>query len=82
MGGAELIVDGIGGLGFNQLVDVTAPGDCIVYFGAKNGRVSELVLPKLFFKQLGIKGSSVGSPREFAHLLHFYELYRLKPIFL
>ncbi|WP_243292459.1 zinc-binding dehydrogenase [Bacillus sp. FJAT-47783] len=80
MGLADLIVDGVGGPGFNDLINVTAPGGRIVSFGATNGPVPECVMPKIFFKNMDIRGTTMGSPRDFQQMLSFYEQHELHPI--
>ena len=76
----NLVVDGVGGENFNRLIDVTAQGGRIVSYGATNGPVPKTVLPKVFFKNMDIRGTTMGSPREFESMLSFYEKHQLKPI--
>lgn len=80
MGLADLIVDGVGGAGFNDLISLTAPGGRIVTYGATNGPVPECVMPKVFFKNMDIRGTTMGSPRDFENMLQFYETHELHPI--
>jgi NADPH:quinone reductase-like Zn-dependent oxidoreductase len=78
-GHVNLVVDGVGGESFNRLIDVTAQGGRIVTYGATNGPVPNTVLPKVFFKNMDIRGTTMGSPREFENMLSFYEKHQLKP---
>jgi zinc-binding alcohol dehydrogenase/oxidoreductase len=80
MGGAHLIIDGVGGSNFNQLLNLAEPGARIVTYGATNGPVPEFIVPKLFFKNMDVRGTTMGSPREFAQLLKFYETNNLHPV--
>lgn len=80
IGGADLIVDGVGGPTFNDLINLTAPGGRIVTYGATSGPVPECVLPRVFFRHMDIRGTTMGSPREFAQLLDFYEKHELRPV--
>ncbi|GGE29266.1 alcohol dehydrogenase [Marinithermofilum abyssi] len=80
IGGADLIVDGVGGPGFNDLISLTKIGGRIVTYGATNGPVPQYVLPKVFFKNMDIRGTTMGSPREFAQLLDLYERHQLRPV--
>jgi zinc-binding alcohol dehydrogenase/oxidoreductase len=78
--GADLTVDGIGGEVFNDLIHLTRPGGRIVSYGATRGPVPELVLPRVFLKQLDIRGTSMGSPVDFHALLALVEAHRLRPV--
>ena len=80
MGSANLIVDGVGGPGFNNLIQLTAPGGRIVSYGATNGPVPNCVMPKIFFKNMDILGTTMGSPRDFENMLTLYEKYELQPM--
>jgi len=80
MGLADLIIDGVGGPSFNDLIYLTAPGGRIVTFGATNGPVPEIVMPRVFFKNMDIRGTTMGSPRDFQQMLSFYEEHSLHPV--
>ncbi|MCM3789227.1 zinc-binding dehydrogenase [Domibacillus indicus] len=80
MGGADLIVDGVGGDTFNRLIDLAKPGGRIVSFGATTGPVPQLVLPRAFFKHLDIRGTTMGSPQEFADMLTLFEQEKIRPV--
>lgn len=45
MGGADLVIDGIGGENFNHMVALANPAGRIVNYGATMGPIKELVLP-------------------------------------
>jgi NADPH:quinone reductase-like Zn-dependent oxidoreductase len=79
-GFVNLTIDGVGGESFNRLIDLTAQGGRIVSFGATNGPVPQTVLPKVFFKNMDIRGTTMGSPREFEQMLAFFEEHKIKPI--
>jgi zinc-binding alcohol dehydrogenase/oxidoreductase len=76
----DVIVDSAGGEGFNDLLDLAAPGGRIVFFGATRGNAPGLALRKIFWRQLSLLGSTMGSPGDFAAMLEFVAQYRLKPI--
>ena len=79
MDGADLIIDGVGGENFNHLINLAKPAGRIVNFGATSGPIKELVLPRVFFKQLDIKGSTMGSPEDFKEMLQFFEEHKISP---
>jgi zinc-binding alcohol dehydrogenase/oxidoreductase len=76
----DVIVDSAGGEGFNDLIELAAPGGRIVFFGATHGNTPGLALRKIFWRQLSLLGSTMGSPGDFAGMLEFVALHRLKPV--
>ncbi|OLN23569.1 alcohol dehydrogenase [Domibacillus antri] len=80
MGGADVIIDGVGGAAFKDFVFLAKPGGKLVSFGATAGPVPEFVLPRVFFKQLDIRGTTMGSPEEFADMLQFFEQHEIRPV--
>jgi len=79
-GGADVSIDTIGGDTFTDLVYLAKPASKIVSFGATLGPVNNLVMPRIFFKQMQVLGTMMGSPQEFAEMLNFYEEHELKPV--
>ncbi len=79
-GGFDVIVDSAGGEGFGELLDLAAPGGRIVFFGATRGNVPALALRKIFWRQLSVLGTTMGSPADWSAMLEFIALHRLKPI--
>jgi NADPH:quinone reductase-like Zn-dependent oxidoreductase len=78
--GFDLIVDGAGGEGYQHLVDLAAPGGRIVSYGATAGAPGRLDLFKVFWKQLRLVGSTMGSPRDFQAMLALVCEHRLRPV--
>lgn len=79
-GGAEIIIDSIGGRSFNDFIKLAKPNGRIVSFGATDGIVPELVMPRVFFKHLNIMGSTMGNPQEFENMLTLFEKYDIDPV--
>lgn len=80
IGTADLVVDGVGGPGFNQLLNLTAEGGRIVSYGATNGPIPEFLLPRIFLKNIDLRGTKMGSPRQFAEMLNLFEQYQIHPV--
>jgi zinc-binding alcohol dehydrogenase/oxidoreductase len=80
MGFADLVIDGVGGPSFNDFIYLTAPGGRIVSFGATSGPIPEFVMPRVFFKNMDIRGTTMGSPRDFMNMLSLYEKHSLHPV--
>jgi zinc-binding alcohol dehydrogenase/oxidoreductase len=74
-----LIIDGAGGDDFNLLVAAAAPGARIVIYGATLGPM-KLDVARTFFKQLDIRGTTMGSDQEFRDLLQLMARDKLRPV--
>ena len=80
-GGAfDVIVDSAGGPGFEQLIDLAAPGGRIVFFGATRGNPLEWPMRKVFWRNLSILGTTMGSPADWQAMLGFVARHRLVPV--
>lgn len=75
----DVIVDSAGGEGFKHLIDIAAPAGRLVFYGGTRGKFS--VSPqRVFWKQLSILGSTMGSRAEFERLLEFVREQKLVPV--
>ena len=74
------IIDSAGGPGFARLIDVAAPGGRIAFFGGTTGNITDIVPAKVFFKQLSIFGSTMGTEREFADMITFVADQQIVPV--
>ena len=63
---ADIVVESVGPATWNQSVRALKPGGRLVVCGGTSGTTVEIKLPVMFFKQLEIIGSSMGSYQEFA----------------
>ncbi len=79
-GAADMILDSAGGPGYGSLLEVAGPGGRIVNYGATAGPPPRLDLFKLFWKQLHLIGSTMGSPEEFQRMVEFVNQHQLKPV--
>lgn len=79
-GGVDLSVDSIGGEVFDKLLSLGKIGSRIVSFGATKGPVPELVMPKIFLKEISVFGSTMGSPQEFNDMLSIVEKHKIHPV--
>lgn len=76
----DVIVDSAGGPGFDALVEAAAPGARIVFFGATRGNVPQLAVRKVFWRQLSLLGTTLGSPQDWNDLLAFVERHNVRPV--
>lgn len=79
-GGVDLALDGAGGPGFGEIVNAMNPGGRIVVYGATAGMPDVLDLRKVFWKQLMIQGSTMGSPKDFSDMIDFFEMNQIHPV--
>jgi zinc-binding alcohol dehydrogenase/oxidoreductase len=79
-GGFDIIIDSAGGDQFSKLVDLALPGGRIVNFGRTAGNIDGIVTKQLYWKQLSIFGSTMGTRDEFLSMIDFIESRNLKPI--
>ncbi len=76
----DVVVDSAGGKGFGDLADLAAPGGRIVFNGATRGNAPEMPLRKVFWRQLSLLGTTMGSPADWGALVEFVRLHHLRPI--
>ena len=75
----DLVVDSAGGDGFSELVKLTAPGGKIVIYGGGQGKINHLSPQKLFWKQISVHGTTMGSPEDFLNMLSFVNKHGIVP---
>ena len=69
----DVVVESVGPATWDSSCRALRPGGRMVVCGGTSGSVAELNLPRLFFKQHEIIGSTMGSPLEFAELVAAFE---------
>ena len=62
---ADVVVESVGPATWDRSVKALVPGGRLVVCGGTSGQKVEVDLPKLFFKQIEIIGSTMGSHEEF-----------------
>lgn len=79
--GIDAVIDGTGGSAFQDYFSLLKPAGRIVVYGATAGNPSEgLEMVRLFFRQLQIRGTTMGTPDEFAAMLSFLTEKRIEPV--
>lgn len=70
--GIDVAVDSSGGEAFAKVLDAVKPGGRVVTYGGTAGNAS--IRPfSIFWKHLDVLGSSMGSPADFAAMLHCFD---------
>lgn len=70
---ADVVVESVGFATWDKSMAALVPGGRIAVCGGTSGQAVEINLPKLFFKQIEIIGSTMGSYQEFAHVTRLVE---------
>jgi zinc-binding alcohol dehydrogenase/oxidoreductase len=76
----DVIVDGAGGPGFGNLIDVAAPAGRIAFYGATRGNAPEVALRKVFWRQVSLLGTTMGSPADWSMMAAFVGRHAVKPV--
>lgn len=76
----NVIIDSAGGDNFGNLIDLAAPAGRITFYGGTSGNISNIIPSKVFFKQLTIKGTTMGNPEDFQHMVDFVNQKKIKPV--
>jgi zinc-binding alcohol dehydrogenase/oxidoreductase len=79
-GGFDVIIDSALGDGFAKLTDLCNPGGRIVVFGGTAGNIPALNGRKIFWRQLQIMGTMMGSPDDFKAMLALVNEHKIVPV--
>lgn len=75
----DVVVESAGGEGFGKIVDATASGGRIVFYGATRGDAA-LPMRKIFWRQISLLGTTMGSPADWAAMMRFVAEQRIRPV--
>jgi NADPH:quinone reductase-like Zn-dependent oxidoreductase len=76
----DCIIDSAVGDSLDALLGLLTMGGRYVFYGATNGRPPSLNVQMIFWKQLRLQGSTMGSDAEFGAMLDFIAEKRLRPV--
>lgn len=79
-GGFDLIIDSAGGKQFAQLPKLCNAGGRIVIYGGSLGYIDKLSPQIIFWRQISILGTSMGSPKDFKAMLNFVTDHKIIPM--
>jgi NADPH:quinone reductase-like Zn-dependent oxidoreductase len=80
VGEFDVIVDSAAGKDFTDLTRLANPGGRIVLFGRTAGIIPALDPRTIFWKQLSIHGSTMGTETEFSQMIDFVKQHKLQPV--
>ncbi len=78
--GFDVTIDSAGGASFGKLIDLAAIGGRIAFFGATHGNPPDLDLRRMFWKQVSLLGSTMGSSAEFSKMIGFVGEKKIVPV--
>ncbi len=78
--GVDVVFDHVGGETFERSLKLLKRGGRIVLCGSTSGPEARINLRALFFKQLSILGSTMGSLAELLSLLPYFDSGALRPV--
>lgn len=76
----DVVVDGAAGPGFSKLLSVCNPGARIAVYGGTAGKVDGLSPQTLFWKQITVAGSTMGSEQDFKDMLALVNEKKIVPV--
>lgn len=76
----DLVIDGAGGPDFSKILPLMSPRGRMVIYGGTRGGLDGLSPQRIFWKQLDILGSTMGSPDDFRNMVDFVNLHKIRPI--
>jgi NADPH:quinone reductase-like Zn-dependent oxidoreductase len=78
--GPDVVIDSVGGETFGKAIEIVRPGGRIVTYGATTGPAEKLEIRRVFWKQISILGTSMGTASEFPQMLALFGPGGLKPV--
>ncbi|MFF4775201.1 zinc-binding dehydrogenase [Microtetraspora fusca] len=76
----DLVIDSVGAAYFSSHLAALRSGGRLVTLGATTGPDVSVSLRELFFRQISVIGTSVGSSEEFAQAMAFVRRHDLRPV--
>lgn len=78
--GLDVVIDSGGGETFEKAIEIVRPGGRVVTYGATTGPARQLEIRRIFWKQLNVLGSTMGTAKEFEAVLRLYGEGGLRPV--
>ena len=79
--GFDIIIDSAAGDGFAEFINLCRPGGRIAFYGSTTlGKITNLDPRRIFWNQLSIFGSTMGTPEEFESMVRFIETHKIIPV--
>lgn len=79
-GGFDVVIDSAGGASFEMLLRMCRKGANVAIYGGTAGSLEKLSVPNIFYKQMTIHGSTMGSDLDFVNMLDFVNEHKIVPV--
>ncbi len=80
-GGFDIVIDSAAGDGFTEFINLCKPGGRICFYGSTTlGKITNLDPRRIFWNQLSIHGSTMGTPDEFKAMVRFIKKHKIIPV--
>ncbi len=79
-GGFDMVIDSAAGDGFANLVKLCSPAARICMYGGTKGLLNNVSPQQIFWKQLSIYGSTMGTNEEFGEMVNFVNRHKIIPV--
>jgi NADPH:quinone reductase-like Zn-dependent oxidoreductase len=76
----NIIIDSAGGDTISKSIDIVNNGGKIVTFGATTGKVKDFEIRKVFWKQISLLGTTMGSDIDFKNMIDFVSKHKVQPV--
>jgi zinc-binding alcohol dehydrogenase/oxidoreductase len=78
--GFDLIIDGTGGETISKCLNLINAGGRIINYGATTGNKCNFEFRKIFWKQVSIIGTTMGSDNDFKNMMEFIGEKKINPV--
>jgi len=76
----NIIIDSAGGDTISKSLDIINHGGKIISFGATTGKVKDFDIRKVFWKQISLMGTTMGSDSDFKKMFNFINVHKVFPV--
>jgi zinc-binding alcohol dehydrogenase/oxidoreductase len=78
--GVDVVVDSVGGETFEKAIQIIRPGGRLVFYGTTTGPAKQVDYSRIFWNQISLLGSTMGTGREFGAMLKLYGDGGMRPV--
>lgn len=79
-GGIDVVIDSAGGDGFASLIKLCNYGARVAFYGGTKGKINGLNPQLIFWKQISIFGTTMGSDKDFSEMVDFVSAHKIRPV--
>lgn len=79
-GGVHIIIDSIMGNTLPDLIKLCLPGAKFCFYGASGGKTDNFSPHSIFWRQISLFGSTMGSDTDFSEMLKFISDHKIRPV--